>query len=38
MDAYEIKITLQTEAQHGRSPSERAAQIPSILKSLYAAA
>jgi hypothetical protein len=35
MDAHEIKATLQVEAQHGRSPGERAAQIPSIMQSLY---
>lgn len=35
MDAYDIKVTLQTEAQRGRSPNERAAQIPSIMKSLF---
>jgi hypothetical protein len=35
MDAHDIKTTLQTEAQHGRSPGERTAQIPSIMKSLF---
>ena len=34
MDFYQIENTLRAEAQYGRSPKERLAQIPSIMTSL----